>query len=202
MNQRIRRGKYRAILADPAWDFKTYSAKGQGKSASRHYDTMSVDQLKRLRVEGIRVRNLAASDALLFMWVTDWLLPEALELIAAWGFKYKTVAFTWVKHNAATGKYPIGTGYWTRANPEMCLLATRGKPKRVDAGVRQLILARRREHSRKPPATRKRIERLVRGPYLELFARDSRPGWDSWGNETGKFDKPAPVRKRPPAGRR
>ena len=82
----------------------------------------------------------------------------------------------------------MGLGYWTRANSEVCLLATRGNPKRLDKGIRQGILEPIREHSRKPDCVHKRIERLVAGPYLELFARQSRPGWSSWGNEATKFD--------------
>jgi N6-adenosine-specific RNA methylase IME4 len=128
-----------------------------------------------------------ADDCALFMWAIDPMLPQALDVIQAWGFKYKTVAFTWAKINKS-GKDPIGGGYWTRANPEMCLLATRGKPKRLNADVRQLIMAPRREHSRKPDEIYGRIERLVAGPYLEMFARQTRPGWDSWGDEVGKFD--------------
>ena len=85
----------------------------------------------------------------------------------------------------------IGTGYWTRSNSEVCLLATRGKPKRTDAGVRQAIIEPRRQHSRKPDCVYERIERLVAGPYLELFARNTRPGWTSWGNETEKFGETA-----------
>jgi len=81
-------------------------------------------------------------------------------------------------------------GYWTRANSEPCLLATRGKPKRLSAAVRQGIIEPRREHSRKPDCVHERIERLVAGPYLELFARATRPGWTCWGNEVGKFDRP------------
>ena len=81
----------------------------------------------------------------------------------------------------------IGCGYWTRANSEVCLLATRGKPKRLNADVRQAIIEPRRQHSRKPDCVHGRIERLVEGPYLELFARAPRPGWTVWGNETDKF---------------
>jgi N6-adenosine-specific RNA methylase IME4 len=81
-------------------------------------------------------------------------------------------------------------GYWTRANTEPCLLATRGRPKRLNADVRQAIIEPRREHSRKPDGIHKRIERLVAGPYLELFARQQRPGWDVWGNEVDKFAQP------------
>jgi N6-adenosine-specific RNA methylase IME4 len=83
----------------------------------------------------------------------------------------------------------VGMGYWTRANSEACLLATRGKPKRLNADVRQGIIAPRREHSRKPDGIHARIERLVAGPYCELFARERRPGWDAWGNEVDKFTR-------------
>jgi N6-adenosine-specific RNA methylase IME4 len=88
-------------------------------------------------------------------------------------------------------QFPMGTGYWTRANPELCLLFTRGKPKRLSAAVRKLMIAPRREHSRKPDQQYQDIEQLVGGPYLELFARTEREGWTSWGNQTGKFGEAA-----------
>ena len=104
---------------------------------------------------------------------------RAFELIEAWGFEYKTVAFYWVKLNSAAkhdADYFTGLGYWTRANPEQCLLATRGKPPRKAKDVRRLVVEKRREHSRKPDCVRERIERLVAGPYLELFARETKKG--------------------------
>ena len=172
--------KYGAILADPPWHWKARSQKGEGRSAKNHYDVMRLSDLMWLPIP-------AADDCVLFMWAIDPMLPQAFKLINGWGFTYKTVAFTWAKINVS-GKDPIGGGYWTRANPEMCLLATRGKPKRIDKGVRQLVMAPRREHSRKPDEVYDGIERLVAGPYLEMFARQTRPGWDAWGNEVGKFD--------------
>lgn len=123
----------------------------------------------------------AADNCALFMWVVDSHLDQAMALIEAWGFKYKTVAFVWAKPP------PFGMGYWTRKRAELCLLATRGKPKRLSGGVDQLIEAPRREHSRKPDEARRRIARLVPGPYLEMFAREKPDGWDVWGNEVGKF---------------
>jgi N6-adenosine-specific RNA methylase IME4 len=91
-----------------------------------------------------------------------------------------------------------GLGFWTRANPEMCLLATRGKPKRKSAGVKKLVIASRREHSRKPDEVYDRIEALCDGPYLEMFARHSRPGWDNWGTQCELFDQGSvPTRRRP-----
>jgi site-specific DNA-methyltransferase (adenine-specific) len=111
------------------------------------------------------------------------MLPEAIKVIQSWGFKYKTVAFTWVKENKHKG-YFTGLGYWTRSNPEMCLLATKGKPKRISKSVRQLVMDKRREHSRKPDRIRNDIVELCGDqPRIELFARQKAKGWDSWGNE-------------------
>jgi N6-adenosine-specific RNA methylase IME4 len=192
----LKRRKYGAILADPPWHFRNWSAKGTGRNAVSHYDCMDFAALAALPVA-----DLAADDCVLFLWVTDPLLPRAFELIRAWGFEYKTVGFYWVKLNAS-GKHEsdffTGLGYWTRANPEQCLLATRGKPKRKAKDVRRLMVERRREHSRKPDTTRNRIERLVRGPYLELFARETKAGWDCWGDQAGLFDAgSAPTRRQP-----
>jgi len=123
------------------------------------------------------------------------------ELIQAWGFEYKTVAFYWVKLNTLAkhgADYFTGLGYWTRANPEQCLLATRGKPSRKAKNVKRLIVDKRREHSRKPDCVRERIERLVAGPYLELFARETKPGWDGWGDQVALFNHGSvPTRRQP-----
>lgn len=156
---------------------------------------MTIDDIKALPVA-----DVAARDCVLILWYVAPLLPEALEVGRAWGFAYKTSGFTWAKLRRVSSKrhqlhddhwhklFPIGTGYWTRANPEQCLLFTRGRPKRLSAAVRELIVAPRREHSRKPDEQYVSIEQLVAGPYLELFARSARPGWTAWGNEVGKFD--------------
>jgi len=165
--------KFGAILADPPWHFRNWSAKGEGKHAKRHYDTMTPSEMMQLRLP-------AAKDCALFMWVVDAHMPEALDLIQALDFTYKTVAFIWVKPS-------IGLGYWSRKQAELCLLATRGKPKRLSSGVRQVIEAPRREHSRKPDEIYERIEQLIGGPYLEMFARQSWPGWQSSGAEVNKF---------------
>lgn len=182
-------GRYGAILADPPWHFYNRSPKGEGRNATRHYRTMTVADLAALPVP-----FLAADDCALFLWVTDPLLPVGLEIMRAWGFAYKTVAFHWVKTRQDSMFYverdlPMGLGYWTRANPELCLLGTHGRPKRRDMGVRRLVMYPRREHSRKPDSIYAGIERLVAGPYVELFARatNTRPQWTSWGNEVGKF---------------
>jgi N6-adenosine-specific RNA methylase IME4 len=184
---RLARSGYRAgaIGADPQWKYRTYSAAGDGRSANTHYTTEELDLIK-----AMPVGRLAADDCALFMWVVDWFLHGALELIAYWGFVFKTVAFTWTKTNGADvddvfddSTWCLGQGHWTRANPEMCLLATRGSPKRLHADVRQLIVAPIMDHSQKPDAWLERIERLVEGPYLELNARRRRPGWTAWGDE-------------------
>lgn len=182
---------YGAILADPPWRFVNLwnVPAGPNRGDSAHYNTMTAEDLNNLPVA-----SLAADDCVLFMWVIWILLPEALETIKAWGFEYKTCGFAWIKANASQLDMlrddldgQMGMGYWTRANSEVCLLATRGKPKRLNADVRQGIIAPRREHSRKPDGIHERIERLVAGPYLELFARQQRPNWTVWGNQTDKF---------------
>ena len=169
--------KYNIIYADPAWYFKSYSSKGEGRNAIQHYDCMSINDICNLPVG-----NISNNNCVLLLWVIDPMLPQAFEVIKAWGFKYKTVAFTWVKENKNEG-YFTGLGYWTRSNPEMCLLATKGKPKRISKSVRQLVIDKRREHSRKPDRIRNDIVELCGDlPRIELFARQQAEGWDNWGN--------------------
>ena len=138
----------------------------------------------------VPVGDLADDDCALFLWAICPMLPDALRVMEAWGFKFKTVAFTWAKTTRSSTdawlyapRWHIGMGYWTRANSELCLLGTRGKPKRKAKEVRQLIVAPVREHSRKPDEQYGLIERLCEGPRIELFARHRRRGWRSWGNE-------------------
>lgn len=171
--------KYSIILADPPWEFRTRSEKGKGRSPDRHYPTMSTEAICALGVAGI-----AASNSLLFLWATYPRLPDALQVISAWGFIYKSVAFTWVKLNPSGVGFHLGAGYWTRQNPELCLLATRGNPKRVNKGVRNLIVSPRGRHSEKPPEIRDHIVQLIGDlPRIELFARQRVSGWSIWGNE-------------------
>jgi N6-adenosine-specific RNA methylase IME4 len=181
---------YRVIYADPPWTFSTYSRKGKGRSAEAYYDCMSLEEIK-----AIPVKQWTAKDSVLFLWTTDPLLEEALGVIRTWGFTYKTVGFHWakLKRTAAHGQYTdesffCGLGFWTRANPELCLLATRGSPHRRKANVQKLVISPRREHSRKPDEVYERIEALCEGPYLELFARSTRDGWDSRGVEVDAFE--------------
>lgn len=167
-----------AILADPPWKFLTRSAAGEGRSANLHYKTEFADEIK-----AMPVADLAAKDCVLFMWMVDWCPQDALDLIAAWGFEHKTTAFTWAKQTKSGEGWHMGQGYWTRSNPEACWLATRGNPKCLYHDVRQLIVHPVMEHSRKPAEIHDRIERLVAGPYLELYARREVEGWRTWGNE-------------------
>ena len=142
------------------------------------YDTMDTDT-----IAALPVREIAARDCVLFLWATYPKLQEAFQVIEGWGFTYKTVAHTWAKLNPRGQGWHFGLGYWTRGNPEICLLATRGHPKRRDKCVANLIVSPRRDHSRKPDEVYDRIERLVAGPYCELFARQRRPGWSAWGDQ-------------------
>ena len=174
--------KYNVIYADPPWTFKTFSDKGKDRSPENHYNVMSLKDICNLPIS-----KIANDNSVLLMWVVDPLLDKAFEVINAWGFKYKTVGFTWAKTNRKSEGYFTGLGYWTRGNPEMCLLATKGKPKRISKSVPQLVVEQRREHSRKPDIMYNHIENLLEGPYIELFARTQRSGWDSWGNQTDKF---------------
>lgn len=164
--------KYGAILADPPWPFDTWSDNGKDRSPERHYTTMSLAEICALPVA-----ELAAEDCALFLWSVAWAAPQAYQVLASWGFSYKSLAFVWEKEGA------FGNGYWTRQECEFCILATRGSPRRLNADVPQLIRAPRGAHSEKPEEAHRRIERLVAGPYIELFARRGRDGWATWGDQ-------------------
>ena len=183
--ENLRMFGYNVIYADPPWAFTNRSPKGEGRNPNQHYSTMSIEQ-----IEELPVRNLAAENCALFLWVTDPLLDRGLETLRRWGFRYTTVAFTWAKRTKNDNGYHMGTGYYTRANPETCLLGMSGRMRRLDAGVRQLVVEPVRQHSRKPDRIRDDIVRLFGPvPRVELFARASAPGWDAWGNETEKFNE-------------
>jgi N6-adenosine-specific RNA methylase IME4 len=191
---------YAAILADPPWHFKSYTAlKTQnwlsGRHVERHYRTMRLAEMKALPV-----RNLAARTGChLFLCATGPCLPQAFEVMAAWGFKYSTVAFTWAKLRrrfeadqfrflpTADGDFHVGLGRTTRKSCEFVLLGRTGNARRVSKKVRELILAPVREHSRKPAQLHERIEQYCEGPYLELFGREQRPNWTVRGDEAEKF---------------
>lgn len=174
--------KYGVIYTDPPWSFDVWSGAGKDRAAENHYPTMTQAQIESLPVAG-----LAADDCALFMWAVMPQLPEALAVIRAWGFEYKTCAFVWVKQTKDEERFATGMGYWTRANAEVCLLATRGSPARLNADVHQVVMTPRMEHSAKPDEVAGRIQRLVPGPYLEMFARAQRDGWDVWGNQSNEI---------------
>lgn len=180
---------------DPPWAWKAYSGKESAphRTEEAPYPVMTLDEMKQLPVP-----DLAAKDCLMHMWVIGSHIDQALELGRYYGFTFKSDGLVWVK----TGKHdpgvrPIGMGKWVRKQVEYGFIFTRGKPARLDAGVRQLIetgdrviYAPKREHSRKPDERYERLERLVEGPYLELFGRQHRANWSTWGNQSTKFDAP------------
>lgn len=176
--------KYSVILADPPWEFKTWSLKGKGKSADRHYPIMKIED-----VCALPVKDITGDNAALFLWTT-WptIMKYAPMVMEAWGFTYRTDGFIWIKRNRKGNGTFMGTGYYTRANSEPCLLCVKGRMPVANRGVSQVIIEPVGEHSRKPDLY-SRIELLYPGvPKLELFARQAWPGWDNWG-----FDAPMGV---------
>ena len=170
------RKKYTVIYADPPW---RYDNRPSGLNPESHYSTMSIEE-----IAALPVKELAADDCALFLWVTFPRLSEIWPVIKAWGFKYKTVAFVWLKLAPKGDSVYWGLGSWTRSNAEICLLALKGHPKRIARNVHQVIISHIEEHSKKPDEARRRIEVLMGDvPRIELFARQSPPGWDVWGNE-------------------
>jgi N6-adenosine-specific RNA methylase IME4 len=188
---------YGAIAADPASHFKSYTAIQSQNPQSRrdnerHYRVMAFDALAALPV-----RDLAAPDGChLFLWTSGPFLPQALRLINVWGFKYSTRAFTWLKtkrgwdgHSSLLETdFHIGLGLTVRHQTEIVLLARRGNCRRQRKDIRELILAPRREHSRKPDEFYRRVEAYCAGPYCDLFAREQRAGWSCWGDEVDQFN--------------
>jgi len=172
--------KYDIIYADPPWSYKVWSKKGKGRSAENHYSTMDKKD-----IQDLPIQNIAKENSVLFLWVIAPCLEEGLELIKEWGFTYKTIAFNWVKRNKISDSWFWGLGYYTRANSELCLLATKGKTlKRISKSVHQVVDDRIMRHSEKPDTVRKRIVELFGDlPRIELFAREQFKGWDCWGNE-------------------
>lgn len=176
-------GGFGLINADPPWRFKLHNEEtGAKKSAQGAYDCMSLEDIKRMPV-GV----LAADDCVLLLWTTHPMIPQALEVMEAWGFEYKTSG-VWSKRNHETGKLAMGTGYLLRCASEPFLVGTRGKPK-VTRSTRTVIEGKRREHSRKPEEAFEMMEKWVPNvPRIELFSRQRREGWTTWGDETHKFE--------------
>ena len=171
--------KYSIIYADPPWSYQTFKNVPAGRPGSIPYRAMRM-----VDIYSLPVNDIAEKDAVLFLWCTSPLLPEALHCLKAWGFEFKCVAFTWVKRNKNVDSWFWGMGWWTRSNPEFCLLGTRGEPKRVSAKVHSVVDDRIMGHSKKPETVRNRIVELCGDkPRIELFARQLTEGWDVFGNE-------------------
>lgn len=191
----LRRRAYRVLYLDPPWRFSGGKGKGS-RNCELHYRTMSDAE-----IGALPIAELAHPDgAWVFCWATGPKLPHAFVALKAWKAKYSGLGFTWVKLHKRFGRggrplfmppdaFHVSTGYTTRKNTEPCLLAKFGKPKRISKCVHELIVAPLREHSRKPEEARDRIERFAEGPYVELFNRHSREGWDTWGDQAGLFDE-------------
>jgi N6-adenosine-specific RNA methylase IME4 len=191
----LEQGKYAAILADPPWHFKSNSAAAPGRNAMAHYACMSLAD-----IAALPVKDLAAEDCALFLWITGPFLAIGAhhEIMEAWGFKPSGMGFVWVKTNPRaaslfTMKQDLftGGGFTTRKNAEFCLIGKRGRSVRIAKDVHEIIIAPRRQHSRKPDEVYERVQRYCVGPYLELFSRQQRPGWTCWGNEVDKFSEAA-----------
>ncbi len=173
--------KYMIIYADPPWAYKVWSNKGNGRSAESHYNTMKIEEIINMKDT---IQKISDENCVLFLWVTFPCLLEGLRTLKEWGFKYKTCGFTWVKRNKVSDTWFFGLGHWTRANAELCLIATKGTIKRVSSKVPQIVDTRIEEHSKKPAIVRDRIVELIGDyPRIELFARQTADGWDCWGNE-------------------
>jgi len=170
--------KYQIIYADPPWSYRDKASAGN-RGASFKYDVQDHKWICNLPVE-----NISDDNCVLFLWITMPQLPNVFEVIHEWGFVYKTCAFTWVKRNKLQPSWFMGMGNWTRANSELCLLATKGKPKRVSAAVHSVVDTPIEKHSKKPDVVKDRIVQLCGDlPRIELFARQKTQGWDVWGNE-------------------
>ena len=171
------RGPYAVAVIDPPWTWSARSAKGEGRSP--RYPRMTIAE-----IASLPVRDLLAPDAVILLWVTDPLLPRALEVVRAWGLTFKTVGFYWTKRKPSGAEH-LGGGYYTRANPEQCWILTKGKGvSRADRSVRRLLAAPVRAHSEKPDLFYTEVERLFGNvPRVDVFARRQRDGWDALGDE-------------------
>lgn len=173
--------KYTIIYADPPWAYKVWSNNGNGRSAESHYNTMKIEEIINMKDT---IQKISDENCVLFLWVTFPCLLEGLKTLNEWGFKYKTCGFTWVKRNKVSDTWFFGLGHWTRANAELCLIATKGTIKKISSKVPQIVDTRIEEHSKKPAIVRDRIVELIGDyPRIELFARQTADGWDCWGNE-------------------
>ena len=171
--------KYDIIYADPPWMYNN-NLEGRTDMGAAPYSRLSQEE-----IYALPVYKIAKKDCILFIWATMPKLQEALDTIKAWGFKYKTCAFCWVKQNPNGIGIYSGLGHWVNGNAELCLLATKGHPHRISKSVKQIVMAPRGRHSAKPAEVRDRIVQLMGDDTerIELFARDYADGWDCFGNE-------------------
>lgn len=178
-------GKYSLVMLDPPWSFKTFSPKGWGKSAQGHYGCMTMAD-----IAALPVRSLAADSCLVWLWATSPMLDQQIAILKGWGARYVSSG-VWCK-TTKSGGLAFGTGYSLRSASEPFLLGAFGKPKIISRSVRSVVMAQVREHSRKPDEAYAAARALI--PYgraADVFSRESRPGWESSGNEAGKFDEVA-----------
>ena len=178
--------KYDIIYADPPWYYPPRNpTKKFGKGVDSHYPLMKDEEIYSLPVSNYANKNCA-----LFLWVTGSRLDTGVETLHRWGFRFCTIAFTWIKQNPKSLTLFSGPGHYTKSNTELVLLGMKGSMPVDDKTVKQVLIAPRAEHSRKPAEIRSRIEQLYNRPdKLELFARTTTPGWDVWGNETDKYQE-------------
>lgn len=173
--------RFNILYVDPPWQYEQNRLSGV---AENHYRTLTDEEIYRLPVG-----DIAADNCILFLWVTGPKLPEALTAIRSWGFDYRTVGFVWAKQNRKSPTWFFGLGFWTRGSTEACLLAVKGKPRRISASVSQLVVSPLEEHSKKPDIVRDRIVELIGDlPRAELFARRKYPGWICVGDEVDGLD--------------
>ena len=188
LSSQLGNNRFRTILADPPWRFTNRT----GKVAPEHkrlnrYPTMDLTDIC-----GLPISEYAEDTAHLYMWVPNALLPEGIQVLDAWGFQYKS-NIIWHKIRKDGGSDGRGVGFYFRNVTEVLLFGVRGKNARTEAPARSqvnMIQARKREHSRKPDEQYDLIEDCSKGPYLELFARGTRPGWSYWGNQADENYKP------------
>jgi len=174
--------KYKIIYADPPWSYNDKRDGGGARTyggATDHYPTMDIEAIKSLPIASI-----SDTDCLLFLWVTFPLLQEGLDTMKAWGFKYKTLGFSWIKTNSKNNQPFFGIGWYTKSNAEICLIGVKGKPFKVSNKISSVVISPRGRHSEKPALIRDRIVEFAGDlPRIELFARKAAEGWDAWGNE-------------------
>lgn len=171
--------KYNIIYADPPWEYFLYQKQDWRGTANKHYNTLTIEKIKKLPVKQISDKN-----CILFLWGTWPNLQECLDVIKAWGFKYKTIGFNWIKTNSTNSKCFFGMGHYTKSNSEFCLIATKGTIPIISNKISSVLHSSIQKHSKKPDIIRDKILQLVGNlPRIELFARTKVHGWDTWGND-------------------